>query len=493
LPSYPADLSRFDLYARFVQTLSIFDPIPEQADSDKFYIDSSWQTALLHAQKSTLLPNLRELRLNKIFVANDDPALWLTVFLSPSIKAFGMEKVQPYANPASSMAAVALNLATQRCPGLENITFYLGPPEQANSQNNEGSVEASPLHILMGAPISLTWLSAQNLRSLVTDVYALDADSLLALGQLPHLISLEIRKPSTHTRSFPDRLSTSIGTMTLSNNSFPSLRRLAIFRMHGDDILLLWDHKSLVERLNRVELTVLLIPRTFTEHGRIESEQFLTPFLPVLCAGSPQLAELVIENYLSTPATGISRFDMNMLKCLSLLPLQRVKLAGIRIAYTDPDEEFAPFAKHAVTLWPKAVDLDLPDQRVNADELHYFAMIPNLGRLVLCLWDDCFFEDESPPMPNDHPLHTLEIKGGLKGMLKDIPMDKFARYLLSFWPNLQQVRNPTEPSSISLMTLNQFIRTFQGIAEAKRRIIGKYGAQEAHNLLPAELVDFPLR
>lgn len=41
-----------------------------------------------------------------------------------------------------------------------------------------------------------------------------------------------------------------------------------------------------------------------------------------------------------------------------------------------------------------------------------------------------------------------------------------------------------------MKSLNQFIRVFQGIAETKRRITKSYGAQEAHSLLPAELVDF---
>ncbi|KAF8604361.1 hypothetical protein BDV93DRAFT_101802 [Ceratobasidium sp. AG-I] len=232
LPSPSVDFSRFDFYARFVQTLEIFGPSNERGHSNEFQIDASWQTLLFRAQQLTLLPNLRELKLNKTFGSDDDPALWLTAFLSPSVKTFGFESVKLYTNAASSMASVALRLATQTCSDLERITLYLGPTERANSLNNNTPAQASVLHILMGAPISRTWSNVRNLRSLVTDVYALDADSLLALGQLPHLGSLEIRKlPETHhTRSTSERLPISIRSMALSDNSFPSLRRLAFYK-----------------------------------------------------------------------------------------------------------------------------------------------------------------------------------------------------------------------------------------------------------------------
>lgn len=67
------------------------------------------------------------------------------------------------------------------------------------------------------------------------------------------------------------------------------------------------------------------------------------------------------------------------------------------------------------------------------------------------------------------------------------------RYLLSFWPNLHRVAEPNGGSSTSMDLLNQFIRVSRGVAEAKRRIVAKYGTQEVRDLLPAELMDFLLR
>ncbi|KAF8604360.1 hypothetical protein BDV93DRAFT_507679 [Ceratobasidium sp. AG-I] len=346
----------------------------------------------------------------------------------------------------------------------------------------------------MGAPISRTWLSARNLRSLVSDVYTLDASSLLALGELSYLSSLEVRKlAKNHYSNTPERLPASVQTMTLSNNSFPSLRHLAIHGIHGDDILLLWNHRPLVEKLNRIELTVSLGPGRMLKDELVENEPFLTPFLPMLCAGSPQLTSLVIDNPDGTPELGVLRLAMDHFLYLASLPLQHIKLVGIHIVYISPDGDALSFARHAATLWPLAVDLNLLNQKVDPAALHHFAMIPNLRRLVLSLRNDWPYDEPSPPTLDDHPLRTLELNQGSKEDLDDVPMDEFARYLLSFWPNLQRVSNPTRESITSIGTLNRSIQTSQGIAEAKRRITKKYGAQEVYALLPAELMDLLLR
>lgn len=49
------------------------------------------------------------------------------------------------------------------------------------------------------------------------------------------------------------------------------------------------------------------------------------------------------------------------------------------------------------------------------------------------------------------------------------------------------------PNTPTMEALNRSIRMSQGIAEVKRRITEKYGAQEVHRLLPTELMDFLLR
>ncbi|KAF8604359.1 hypothetical protein BDV93DRAFT_522474 [Ceratobasidium sp. AG-I] len=492
LPSSPADFSRFDYYARFVQRLDVFTPSSGWNRSNEFNIGPSWQTILFRAQQSILLPNLREFKLNKYFSAEDDPALWLTAFLSPSVKTFEVESIQSYKDAASSRAAVALNLVTQRCPDLENVTFYLGPPERAGTFSTE---HTSALHILMGAPISRTWLSARNLRSLVSDVYALDADSLLALGELPHLSSLEIRKTAKiHYSDTPERLPASVQAMALSINSFPSLRHLVFHETHSADVLLLWNHKPLVEKLNRVELTMSLLGEIRIPKNKVViNEVFLTPFLPALCTGSPQLTELVIDNLNGTPELGVLWVHIDHFRCLASLPLQHIKLVGIQVVHIDPENHTLSFAEHAAALWPMAVDLNLRNQEVDPAALHHFATLPNLRCLVVSLLNTWPYNEPNPPTLDDHPLHTLEFNQGPKAGLDRVPVDRFSRYLLSFWPNLQQVSGPTSKCTINIGMLNQSIQMSQGVAEAKQRITDKYGAQEVYDLLPMRLRDFLLR
>lgn len=337
-----------------------------------------------------------------------------------------MEKAQSYTIASSSNTSVALNLVTQRCPGVENITMYLGPPDDSFAF---APAQTTALHVLLGAPMSHTWLNARNLQSLVTDVFALDASSFLALGELPYLGSLEIRKLSgRYHNDSEERLPNTVQTMTLSNNSFPSLRHLAIHEIHKDDISLLWNHKPLVEKLNRVELTILsLAPGRMFKDELVQNEPFLTPFLPALCVGSPQITELVIDNPEGTPEMGVLRLDMEHIKCFASLPLQRIKLVGIHIVCVAPDGAAQSFAEHAANLWPMVVDLNLFNQKVYPTALHHFSSIPSLRCLVVSLHDSWPYDKPNPPTTDNHALRTLEFNQGSGEDLDSVPTDNFAR------------------------------------------------------------------
>ncbi|KAF8604363.1 hypothetical protein BDV93DRAFT_522476 [Ceratobasidium sp. AG-I] len=497
LPVPSANFSRFDFYARFVQTLNIFGPSKWWNKSNAFYIDHSWQTLVFRAQQSTLLPNLRELKLDNDFETAGDPILWLSAFLSPSIRTFEITRAKAYFNAASSLTSVALRLVTQTCPDVENITLYLGPPEKANSLNDDPSAQASALHIIMGAPMSRTWLSAQNLRSLVTDVHGLDESSLLALGQLPYLSSLEIRKiPQRYSnRGTPQRLPNSVQTMSLSENAFPSLRRIATYEVHGDDILLLWSLKPIIKDLIRLELIIPLAKHHSLTDDQTKFEGFLTSLLPVLCAESTQLTDLVINcNPAKSSEVGVLYLDADCFKQLASLSLQYVELVGINLSHPDSENKNMSSISRITALWPAVVELRIPDQNVQLFELHHFALLPNLRHLVLNCWETLLTTQPTPASSDNHPLHTLEFGKTLKHDFKYVPVSEFAKYLLTFWPNLRQVVNPPAEGDpgrlLSMEMLNQCIRVSQGITEVKRRIMREYGTQAAQRLLPVELADF---
>ena len=65
------------------------------------------------------------------------------------------------------------------------------------------------------------------------------------------------------------------------------------------------------------------------------------------------------------------------------------------------------------------------------------------------------------------------------------------RYLVSFWPNLSKVYAPSDDDDNipSLNMLRFCIRTFQGLAETKLRIMQQYGEESIKFLLSSKLED----
>ncbi|KAF8604365.1 hypothetical protein BDV93DRAFT_522478, partial [Ceratobasidium sp. AG-I] len=93
----------------------------------------------------------------------------------------------------------------------------------------------------MEEPVSQAWRNFQKLRSLRTDVNALDANSLSSLGQLPYLTAIVIQGTNqNHTGHSLERLPSSTSTTVLCKDSFPSLHYLTIHGLHYDDIMVIW-------------------------------------------------------------------------------------------------------------------------------------------------------------------------------------------------------------------------------------------------------------
>lgn len=279
--------------------------------------------------------------------------------------------------------------------------------------------------ITCGYSISHTWISAQNLRSL-------DTDSFLALGQLPYLGSLEIRRVTDYytTKGTPERLPSSVRGTILSENAFPSLRRIATYDVHSDDILLLWTLSPIVKHLSQLELMIPLTTSRFSRDDRTKLERFLESFLPVLCAESPQLTGLTINcNPIKSSKLGVLNLDTGYFACLVSLPLQRVELVGVHLSHADMEDDIT-FPRLVTTLWPAVVHLKVSDQSVSLNELHYFAMLPNLRYLLLNCWDVWSTADTISFPSKDHPLHTLEFGKPLNMEFKSVSMNVFAKYVL---------------------------------------------------------------
>ncbi|KAF8604362.1 hypothetical protein BDV93DRAFT_101807 [Ceratobasidium sp. AG-I] len=99
----------------------------------------------------------------------------------------------------------------------------------------------------------------------------------------------------------------------------------------------------------------------------------------------------------------------------------------MHIYYSDAQGSILAFTRLVSTVWPMAVDLNLPNQTVYPYELHHFATIPNLSRLVVNLADAWPENGPTPPSYVDRPLRTLEFGHVLKQDFEMLPMREFAR------------------------------------------------------------------
>jgi hypothetical protein len=430
LPPSPADFSRFDLYAPFVQSLYVFGGGGRSKRED-FGIDASWQTLIFRARQSPLLPNLTTLTLDEAFEKDDEPALWVSAFASKSLKSFYVRKLAPKASGVtSSLTSVLLGLVTQSCPDLQNIRLCLGPPyEQSETSFWDSGPSNAPnlLRIVLGVSASQTWQNIRNLRSLVTDIHAIDGHSLLSLGQLPYLDSLDIHGAEPRHTSLA-RLPSSIRNLSLSKNTFPSLRRLSIRNLHHEDIMLLWDLESVVQELDQVEIALDIVAEHTLSDKQTLGNRFSSDFLPILSARSPALTKIVIDFNSAHPFDHVDAMplDIGRFEPLSPLPLQWVELRFICIKAPEG-------ASRIATLWPNVVNLKLPNQPIASDALHHFAVLPHLRHLVLdVFWTTRPWKGPRSVNPDFAmlPLHTLEFSKRPEHELQIVSIEDHAKYVI---------------------------------------------------------------
>lgn len=374
---------------------------------------------MFRAQESALLPNLKEFSLYHNFKQDEEPILWVSAFISPSLTSFNAVRVQRGLSAAtSSTLSIILKLVARDCPNLESLTLFLG-------SSNPSQDSSSFLRIILEEPISRTWRNFQNLCSLVTDVNALNADSLSSLGQLLCLATLEIRGMAQNHPHTAERLPDSVRNVTLSEDSFPGLRQLTIRELHFDDIITVWDLKPLVKGLTHFKL---IAQRSTTESAT--AQQLSSQFLAILHLRSPQLTDLSIKFMPGTSKEKILvGLDLVHFKCLAMLPLQRVEITDVLLCNPESPSDEPPIAGQIAAFWPNIVELRLPDQHMSLAHLHYFSALPYLRHLALDInWDeDLPLQETITPMLTNPLLHTIKLGKSVKNTFALDKADKLAK------------------------------------------------------------------
>ncbi|KAF8604369.1 hypothetical protein BDV93DRAFT_606061 [Ceratobasidium sp. AG-I] len=474
LSSLPADFSRFDVYAPLVQYFASFGKTGSYID-----ITSSWQTLVFRTRESPLLPNLIEFTPVHCFQNDESFVLWVSTFISPSLKVFSASHGQQRLTATYSTMSIILKLVARGCPHLTSLTLYIGP--SGRLQNG-----SSLWRLVLEDPISGIWQNFQSLRSLVTSVNALDADSLTSLGQLSHLNTLEIRGTwPPYTSPTRERLPGSFRNACLPASSFPILQNLVIYEFHQDDIATIWDLQPLVAGLVQLRLDIRPVKQRQTTVERIYE------FLPVLCTRSPQLTDLTLGFSFPPAGQPVLPLDIERFRCLSKLPLQQV--AVNRMLLHDPtatNQEEPNFAGQIASIWPNVIVLKLPNQKTTLEQLHCFTTLPKLRQLMLDIdWNTGWpIQRHLTPTPEDFPLHTLVLRIDTEEFVSG-KVEELAKYLLSVCPNLRKVEVSSEGGSCKLLSVNMLnfcLQTFHGLAETKRRVIQQHGEEAVKSLLPFE-------
>jgi hypothetical protein len=372
LPPPPLNFSRLDIYAPLVKNLRIFLQ-DHRERRNIFGIDGSWCTLVCRARQSALLPNLRALTLDGKFETFDEAVIWVSAFLSPTIESFYAKQLKiSKSGITSSMMSIILQLLSRNCPRLRRLELLANP-----SNSIEHDERASLLYVALGAPAFYDWQSFRGLQHLVTDVSIITEGSLLSLGQIACLNSLDIYCTKSNDPS-SNRLSSYARTFSLSDDSFLSLQRIAIRDLPHEYIILLWGLEPMVRDLKEVEVSMDIAGEYISNEKSNAAWRFASEFIPALADGSPDLTTFIVD-FNSANNTGDFLpmiLHVETLEPLSVLPLQRVEFYFIHIGARGLDQGALDCRVSA--LWPKVTLLSLPHQFTYFNSLHNFAALPCL-------------------------------------------------------------------------------------------------------------------
>ncbi|KAG8708385.1 hypothetical protein FRC08_018923 [Ceratobasidium sp. 394] len=400
LPSLsPQTFERFDLYGPFVRSLTISKRWKNRENRSSAFTLQGWPTLVQRVQLGTLLPNLLELNFFGEFGSSDEILLWMSSFVSPSLRTLDIrtpDRIVPLPDAVAALATLA-----QKCPELRILGHNFKLRDATSASSDRGAVLQMMLlptacnHLQSFQRLSCLWILGNFVNS----------ESLVAISQLPHLRTLGIDQILDRNSDLPRILKST----RLSNNSFPALSELCISFNSPDDILAIWETEQLVQNLGEVHLK-----RTLGTANRfsIPQEDVLARILSTICKRSPHTKRLTLEGAsLKNPR---SSSPESTWAYLTQLPLSYLKLVGLG----------NPFIS-VLPVLPELLALDLLNQRLQSNDLIHLSRFPKLEKLSANL-------AHLGPLPEVRsnsmaPLRTIKIHCPLTDRLEIKSADKVAR------------------------------------------------------------------
>ncbi|CAE6507203.1 unnamed protein product [Rhizoctonia solani] len=308
LPLKP-DLSRYYIYAPWVQELEIFGGYSQEV----FYAGPFLN--LLCGNPP--LPNLRRLTACTGADTRSRPMMnFFDMFMIPSLTEvrtiFNSKDHPTYTYP--SLVAYFLDKVQKICPKIQVLELY--------PRTND---------FYLSRPFTLSDHSCSaiqsfsNLRSFTSTSCVLKPKPLGVLGSLPYLESLSIRGFGMEDRTIDEQLS-------IPGDQFRRLVDLRLYGIHPQDINLLWGQPSLVKKLD----FALIQTNPYIQLDDYWIESFLTA-LPNL---SPNLRGLSFD---TGNEIGMEyEISEDALNALDGLQLHRLVLKDFKIRFgnSDGDEDW---------------------------------------------------------------------------------------------------------------------------------------------------------
>jgi hypothetical protein len=405
------DLSRFNLYAPYIKQLEI----PYTLQIDKY---DNWEDFLACTRSIDLLPNLETLHM--VFshpwteCIATDLINWATAFLSTSLLGLSVhpDLLRPMFaslwmnSPRSTHfgAYVDLNLThkllrhvSPKCPQLNSLTLMPGNvTTKTTTEAWRGWHSTSQVlltNVSFTTPSSLpethsNILRFRSLRTLTTTPFILEAQTFMALSQLPRLQSLSVS-------SLPEDLDIYCRGFEVPDNAFPALQSLELKCMNWDSIINLCSLKPFIHDLRSVNI---LDARSLV--GTLNRNR-LAELLSLFAKHNSPITSMSVQGHDSwpTPPGMIQYLQYLPLVKLTLAPFQLDEFNIVTFLHALPVVEelrlALPNALHLgqlrliVSLLSKLHSLSLPFLDESVDELSEedFRILRSQSQDKLYLWD----------------------------------------------------------------------------------------------------------
>lgn len=277
--SYTSDLTRFNVYAPWVQRLELFnDSIKYEFWCCRNFLDT--------LTDRPLLPNLRILSLSTDHgVLQYDYNTAVELFVCPSLVVIlHTTDYCPQHYITAQSARCLVQKVSALCPGLQRLEFYPGRCEftHLHYSNLFSSPDAAFPKILSGF---------SNLRSFSSTAFILEPVFFQALGGLLALETLCIVDYDPEEQ-IPPSLDKDFRAL---DTSFPALRNLQLYDIHCRDITTMWSQPPLVQKLYAVTIRCYPGAPDDEETETLDGQEWIDTFLPSLARASPYIEQLDIE------------------------------------------------------------------------------------------------------------------------------------------------------------------------------------------------------